>query len=57
MSLTIKEIEKKLAKITDDKDPFIASLREDERIGVQKLLINWRKKESGSKRKKTGLNR
>ena len=44
MSLTIKEIEKKLAKITDDKDPFIASLREDERIGVQKLLINWRKK-------------
>lgn len=44
MSLTIKEIEKKLANITDDKDPFIASLREDERIGVQKLLTNWRKK-------------
>lgn len=41
MTLTIKEIKEKLETITDENDPFIASLRKDERTGVQKLLQSW----------------
>lgn len=41
---SIKEIERILAEVKYEKDPFILSIREDERKGVQVLLKRWEKR-------------
>ncbi|MCG1020631.1 ribonuclease HII [Sutcliffiella horikoshii] len=41
---SIKDIERKLVGIESEKDPFLLSIREDERKGVQALLKRWEKR-------------
>lgn len=41
--LTIKEINAELSSITEETDPFIIALEQDERAGAQKALNKWRK--------------
>ncbi|WP_099352402.1 ribonuclease HII [Fredinandcohnia onubensis] len=47
--LTIKEIEKKLAVIHDEQDPFLKDCENDSRKGVKVLLQRWRKKKAEEK--------
>ncbi|WP_226681257.1 ribonuclease HII [Sutcliffiella horikoshii] len=42
--LSIKEIEQILAKTENEQDPFIVSIKDDERKGVQVLLRRWEKR-------------
>ncbi len=41
---SIKDIERMLVKIESEKDPFILSIKEDERKGVQTLFNRWKKR-------------
>ncbi len=41
--LSIAKIEENLTTITDEFDPFIQELEQDERIGVRKSLARWKK--------------
>jgi len=40
---TLKEIKELLEKITDKHDPYWERLKEDKRVGVQKLITSWEK--------------
>ncbi|MGD6992403.1 ribonuclease HII [Sutcliffiella horikoshii] len=42
--LSIKEIEQILAKTENEQDPFLLSIKSDERKGVQVLLTRWEKR-------------
>lgn len=41
--LTVSQIQQKLIEISDEEDPFIAEIDQDERKGVKQLLKRWRK--------------
>lgn len=43
MKLTIHQIDKELAAIKDPEHPFLRTVEQDERKGVQSLLTRWRK--------------
>lgn len=47
--LTIDQIDKKLANILVEEDPFIKKLTNDERKGVQQLLTKWKNKKDKEK--------
>ena len=40
---TIKEIQEQLAQVSDLQDPLFQELKQDERSGVQKLLLKRQK--------------
>ncbi|MFF2449832.1 ribonuclease HII [Neobacillus sp. NPDC058068] len=42
--LTIAEVERQLANIKDEQDPFLIQILQDERKGVQQVIQKWRKK-------------
>ena len=45
---TIKEIKEKLKLITDENDPILLQLQQDERKGVQAALKSWQKRQQAS---------
>ncbi|WP_077617799.1 ribonuclease HII [Bacillus sinesaloumensis] len=47
--LTIKEIEKKLTSIQDEKDEFLKDCEQDTRKGVQALVQRWKKNKAEEK--------
>lgn len=46
VKLTIRAIKEQLTTITDEKDAFFATIINDERQGVQKLIQQWRTKKA-----------